>query len=94
MNFVKFHCSHHFWYNLGQDPQQAFQRITSHLRERYPGHIPQKHVREWVMYKYSGQTLSTAILHASLTEYIVLTGSAINTDGYLGTTGIPEGSQS
>ncbi|XP_028407790.1 sigma non-opioid intracellular receptor 1-like [Dendronephthya gigantea] len=68
----------------GQDPQQAFQKITNHLQERYPGHIQQKRTREWAMYKCSGQTLSISILHVSLTEYIVLTGSAINTDGYLG----------
>ncbi|CAB4003392.1 Hypothetical predicted protein [Paramuricea clavata] len=68
----------------GREIQQAFQKIASELQEHYPGHIlPTKH-REWVMYKYSGMTLSMTILHASLTEYVLLFGSALDTDGYLG----------
>jgi hypothetical protein len=80
------HHHHHYSYsNSGREIQQAFQKIASELQEHYPGHIlPTKH-REWVMHKYSGMTLSMTILHASLTEYVLLTGSALDTDGYLGT---------
>jgi hypothetical protein len=85
---IDHHVHHHHNYsysNSGREIQQAFQKIASELQEHYPGHIlPTKH-REWVMHKYSGMTLSMTILHASLTEYVLLTGSALDTDGYLGT---------
>jgi hypothetical protein len=85
------HHHHNYSYsNSGREIQQAFQKIASELQEHYPGHIlPTKH-REWVMYKYSGMTLSMTILHASLTEYVLLFGSALDTDGYLGTHAIPK----
>jgi hypothetical protein len=37
-----------------------------------------------VMHKFSGMTLSLTFLHASLTEYVLFSGSALDTDGYLG----------
>ena len=54
------------------------------LQERYPGHILPKNHQEWVMFKYSGMTLSVNILHASATECINFIGSALDTNGYKG----------
>ena len=68
----------------GKGIEQAFQKVASELQERYRGHILPPKYREWVMLKNSGMTLSIAVLHASITEYIALTGSALDTQGYLG----------
>lgn len=63
---------------------KQFKSVISELNERYPGHIVPEHYRKWIMVKSGGWIGSLNILHASLTEYLVLTGTAIESQGHSG----------
>ena len=82
---IYYHHNCCLYLNSGRDIEEAFSKITYELQERYPGHILPKEYQQWVMFKYSGMTLSMNLIHASATEYVTFIGSALDTDGYLGT---------
>ncbi|KAK1800559.1 hypothetical protein P4O66_005779 [Electrophorus voltai] len=68
----------------GQDHEQAFSKVVVELRKRYPGHIlPDEHL-QWVFVNAGGWMGSMCLLHASLTEYVLLFGTAIDTSGHSG----------
>jgi len=58
------------------------QAVTAELVRRYPGHVDP--APRWVFNLAGGTTGSMGILHASLTEYVLLFGTPIGTEGYSG----------
>lgn len=68
----------------GQDPDQAFSKVVVELRRKYPGHILPDEDLQWVFVNAGGWMGSMCLLHASLTEYILLFGTAVDTSGHSG----------
>ncbi len=56
--------------------------IRQRLGEKYPGHI--RHEDEWVFNIAGGSMGQMTILHASITEYVIVFGTPIGTEGYSG----------
>ncbi|XP_059400433.1 sigma non-opioid intracellular receptor 1 [Carassius carassius] len=68
----------------GQDHEQAFSKVVLELRKRYPGHILPDEDLQWVFVNAGGWMGSMCLLHASLTEYVLLFGTAVDTGGHSG----------
>ncbi|XP_040053922.1 sigma non-opioid intracellular receptor 1 [Gasterosteus aculeatus] len=68
----------------GQDHEQAFAKVVVELRKRYPGHILPDEDLQWVFVNAGGWMGSMCLLHASLTEYLLLFGTAVDTGGHSG----------
>ncbi|XP_051539974.1 sigma non-opioid intracellular receptor 1 [Xyrauchen texanus] len=68
----------------GQDHEQAFAKVVVELRKRYPGHILPDEDLQWVFVNAGGWMGSMCLLHASLTEYVLLFGTAVDTGGHSG----------
>lgn len=58
------------------------EHIADQLATRYPGHI-RRH-RPWVLNNAGGAMGAMTVLHASLTEYLIVFGSPIGTEGHTG----------
>ena len=71
----------------GQDHDQAFSKVVVELRKKYPGHILPDEDLQWVFVNAGGWMGSMCLLHASLTEYVLLFGTAVDTGGHSGNTG-------
>lgn len=56
--------------------------LRAELGARYPGHIRQED--EWVFNIAGGALGQMTILHASITEYVIVFGTPIGTEGYSG----------
>ncbi len=56
--------------------------IRKKLAERYPGHIRSR--VDWVFNNAGGAMGQMCVLHASITEYVIVFGSPIGTEGYSG----------
>lgn len=54
------------------------------LSPRYPGHILPDEDLQWVFVNAGGWMGSMCLLHASLTEYVLLFGTAVDTGGHSG----------
>lgn len=54
------------------------------LSIRYPGHILPDEDLQWVFVNAGGWMGSMCLLHASLTEYLLLFGTAVDTGGHSG----------
>ncbi|KAG7266256.1 hypothetical protein CRUP_008595 [Coryphaenoides rupestris] len=68
----------------GQDHEQAFSKIVLELRKRYPGHILPDEDLQWVFVNAGGWMGSMCLLHASISEYVLLFGTALDTGGHSG----------
>ncbi|KAF3848886.1 hypothetical protein F7725_015383, partial [Dissostichus mawsoni] len=68
----------------GQDHEQAFSKVVVELRKRYPGHILPDEDLQWIFVNAGGWMGSMCLLHASLTEYLLLFGTAVDTGGHSG----------
>ncbi|XP_071001021.1 sigma non-opioid intracellular receptor 1 [Oncorhynchus clarkii lewisi] len=68
----------------GQDHDQAFSKVVVELRRKYPGHILPDEDLQWVFVNAGGWMGSMCLLHASLTEYVLLFGTAVDTGGHSG----------
>ncbi|KAM6985826.1 sigma non-opioid intracellular receptor 1 [Aplochiton taeniatus] len=68
----------------GQDHEQAFAKVVVELRKKYPGHILPDEDLQWVFVNAGGWMGSMCLLHASLTEYVLLFGTAVDTGGHSG----------
>lgn len=68
----------------GQDHDQAFSKVVVELRKKYPGHILPDEDLQWVFVNAGGWMGSMCVLHASLTEYVLLFGTAVDTAGHSG----------
>jgi hypothetical protein len=67
---------------VGLPHDQMVERITDELVRAYPGHIEK--TRDWIFSCAGGAVAVILILHGSLSEYVLLYGSAIGTQGFSG----------
>jgi C-8 sterol isomerase len=58
------------------------QGIADDLNKEYPGHVALK--EEWVFNNAGGAMGSMWILHASITEYVIIFGTPVGTEGHTG----------
>lgn len=64
--------------------QAMFSNIAHEFERKYPGHILPEETRDWLFLNAGGWMGSMYILHASLTEYVMFFGTAIETSGNSG----------
>lgn len=67
---------------LGRPLPQMIDDIADELSRRYPGHILPE--RTWVLNNAGGAMGHMIVLHASLTEYVIIFGTPIGTEGHTG----------
>ncbi len=68
---------------IGMPREQMFSQLISDVAEAYPGYIETK--QKWIFNLTGGACGSMTILHASLSEYLIIFGTPIGTEGYSGT---------
>ncbi|PRQ02647.1 ERG2 and Sigma1 receptor like protein [Enhygromyxa salina] len=67
---------------LGQPLEVMVEQIAEQLEREYPGHI--RDDREWVLNNAGGAMGMMTVLHASITEYVIIFGTPIGTEGHTG----------
>ena len=67
---------------IGRPLPDIFDALVDSLAARYPGHILRED--EWIFNNAGGAMGMMRVLHASLTEYLILFGSPIGTEGHTG----------
>ena len=65
-------------------PQAMFSNIAHEIERKYHGHILPEEGRDWLFVNAGGWMGSMYILHASLTEYVMFFGTAVDTSGNSG----------
>ena len=68
----------------GHSIQATFDLVEKDLRNKYGGHILPKKDMQWIFVNCGGWMGSIYVLHASLTEYILFFGTAVDTSGHSG----------
>ncbi|CAO3652019.1 unnamed protein product [Cunninghamella echinulata] len=66
----------------GNDTHKMITNIAEDLNEKHPGHVQLK--EEWVFNNAGGAMGSMWILHGSVTEYVIIFGTAVGTEGHTG----------
>ena len=66
------------------DPKALFNKVHRELEKKYPGHILDTSNLQWVFMNAGGWMGSMCLVHASLTEYILFFGTALDTMGHSG----------
>ena len=72
---------------VGTDHEVIFDIVEQELRRRYGDHILDPVHKEWIFVNAGGWMGAMCVLHASVTEYLLFFGTAINTSGHSGTSG-------
>jgi C-8 sterol isomerase len=67
---------------VGLPHQDMVRTVAAELDRRYPGHIEQ--TEDWVMSLAGGATGIMTVLHCSLSEYLLIFGTPIGTEGFSG----------
>lgn len=67
-----------------EDHKAIFEAVEKRLREKYGAHILAPSRTEWLFINAGGWMGSFYLLHASLTEYVLFFGTAIDTSGHSG----------
>ena len=68
----------------GEDHKAIFGEVENQLRKKYGDHILAPSRTEWLFINAGGWMGSFYLLHASLTEYVLFFGTAIDTSGHSG----------
>ncbi|KAI8633047.1 C-8 sterol isomerase [Xylariaceae sp. FL1651] len=70
----------------GNDTGAIVKYIVSELAERHPNHVNAKHdvPEEWFFNNAGGAMGGMYIIHASVTEYLIIFGTAVGTEGHTG----------
>ena len=63
---------------------RVFELVVDKLSATYPGHILTAEKQEWIFINCGGWMGSFLVLHASVTEYVLLFGTGIHTSGNSG----------
>lgn len=71
---------------VGLEFEEMCRAVIEAAAERYPGHIETK--QEWVFNLASGATGIMNVLHASLTEYLIIFGTPVGTEAFSGRFGL------
>ncbi|RYP24474.1 hypothetical protein DL765_000494 [Monosporascus sp. GIB2] len=60
--------------------------IVAELHEKYPNHVNPKHddPEEWMFNNAGGAMGGMYLIHASITEYLIIFGTAVGTEGHTG----------
>ncbi|RUS79024.1 hypothetical protein EGW08_013235 [Elysia chlorotica] len=66
------------------DIANAYEKVLHDLRSKYKGHILPNKDLQWVFMNAGGWMGSMCLLHASLTEYLLFFGTAVDTSGHSG----------
>ena len=74
----------HFIYVLGPKYDEGFRKVHAELQKTYPGHILPTNDLQWIFVNAGGWMGSMCLLHASLTEYVLFFGTALDTSGHSG----------
>ena len=69
---------------LGRPIDEAIDGLVEELRARYPGHINEERPIKWIWSLAGGVTGVMTILHASLSEYLLLFGAPGGSEGFSG----------
>jgi C-8 sterol isomerase len=67
---------------VGTPPDELVPRLARELEARYPRHV--RWTGEWIFSNAGGAMGTMTILHASLTEYVIVFGTPIGTSGHSG----------
>ena len=67
---------------VGQPLETTIELLVERLAAQYPGHIDRR--QEWIFNNAGGAMGMMRVLHASITEYLILFGSPIGTEGHTG----------
>jgi len=68
--------------HIGQSHEEMVAAIISDLAKAYPGHIEMK--QDWILSICGGVMGIMTVMHASLTEYVLIYGTPIGTEGFSG----------
>jgi len=67
---------------VGLPAREAVDEVVRRVAEAYPGHVdPKPH---WIFNVAAGATGVMAVLHGSLSEYLIVFGSPVGTEAYSG----------
>lgn len=67
---------------IGRPIDEMIPNLVDELSARYPGHI--RNTGQWVLNNAGGAMGAMLVLHASITEYIIIFGTPIGTEGHTG----------
>ncbi len=67
---------------VGRPLPEMIDGIRARLGERYPGHILER--SDWIFNNAGGAMGQMLVLHASITEYVMIFGSSVGTEGHSG----------
>ncbi|KAI1462369.1 ERG2 and sigma1 receptor-like protein [Annulohypoxylon moriforme] len=70
----------------GNDTSKIVESIVTELKQSHPSHVNDKWnvPEEWFFNNAGGAMGSMYIIHASITEYLIIFGSAVGTEGHSG----------